>query len=55
MNYIKLKEKIKKEIDQDLEKLSINYEDDIYINLIQKIYLSENGEVEVYLNYSSHM
>lgn len=55
MNYIKLKEKIKKEIDQDLEKLSINYKDDIYINLIQKIYLSENGEVEVYLNYSSHM
>ena len=55
MNYIKLKEKIKKELDKDLEKLSINYKDDIYINLIQKIYLSENGEVEVYLNYSSHM
>ena len=53
INYIKLKEKIKKEIDKDLNNLNINNKDDIYIKLIQKIYISESGEVEVYLNYSS--
>lgn len=46
-NYLKIKEKIIEEINKDIKIDNIN----IYKYLINKIYISENGKIDLYLNY----
>lgn len=54
-NYLKLEKIIIDEIKKDIPKqYNINSED-IYYELIKKIKLSENGEIELYLNYNSSL
>jgi len=45
---------IKEEIIKNKIIMIINKNNDIYINMLNKIYLSENGEVEILLNYKNN-
>lgn len=55
INYFKLKQEIIQTLDEDLIhiKQKINNRNKLYLHLVDKIYLSENGTVELHLNYSS--
>lgn len=55
INYLKLKQEIIKVLEEDLVKINkdIKDKDKLYLNMLSKITLSEDGTIELYLNYSS--
>jgi len=55
INYIKIKTEIIKVLQKDLINMNkdIKNQDKLYLNMLNKIYLSEDGTIELFLNYSS--
>ncbi len=55
-NYLKLEKKIIEELNQDINKIGKDIRnDEIYLDMLQKIYISEYGEIELFLNYNSSL
>ena len=55
-NYLKLERLIKEELNKDLENIEIKEKnDELYYDMIKKINITEQGEVEMLLNYKSSL